>query len=158
MKLPSSNQITALVVLVCLAAFYFFIFRPFNSALHHMATGRDAEQGSSLGRYVLSKVTIDGKSSSDTNAPPVEMQPSRNSVRLDFFGVTNSDRQEQIISAVKDWQTTNQNMAKLWVRFYQPEKARGQYGQHIEPLLRETFLVLSNAQFDIILNSVAPKN
>jgi hypothetical protein len=154
----SGNQITILVVLVCLVAFYFFIFRPFNTALHHMATGRDAEEGSSLLHYVVSKVDIDGKSLSFTNEPPVEMQPSRNSVRLDFFGVTNSDRQEQIISAVKDWQTTNQNMVKLWVRFYEPEKARGQYGQHVEPLLRETFIVLSNAQSDIILNSVAPKN
>ena len=120
--------------------------------------GPDAEKASSLRRHVLSKVNFDEKSLWNTNEPPVYVKPSRNAARLDVYGVTNSARQEQILSTVKDWQATNRSIFKLSVRFYEPEKARDQYGQHIETLLREEFIVLSNKQFGIILNTEAPKN
>ncbi|HAO77738.1 MAG TPA: hypothetical protein DCQ92_01945 [Verrucomicrobia subdivision 3 bacterium] len=158
MKLPSSNQITILVLLICSLAFYIFIFRPFNAALHNTASATDAKQGSSLLHFVLSKVNIDVKSVWDTNRPPAYVQAFRNKARLDFFGIKNSDRQEQIFDAVRDWQTTNRNMATLCVRFYESEKPRGKFGQHIETLLREEFIVLSNNQFGVILNEAEKKN
>jgi hypothetical protein len=158
MKLPSSNQITVLVLLVCLICFYLFIFRPFNTAIHNMATGPDAERASKLCNYVLSRVSIGGHSLSNTNQPPVEVQPSRNSARLDFFGVTNSDFQEKICAAAKEWQSTNTDLMKVHIRFLEPEKPRGEYGQHIETLLREEFIVLTNAQSGIIFNQATTKN
>jgi hypothetical protein len=158
MKRPSRNQITILILFVCFIAFYQFFLKPLNHALRNMATGRDAEQASSLWNYVSQKVKLDEKSLLYTNEPPIYALPSRNSVRLDIFGMTNSDRQEQILTAVKDWQTTNRSVEKLCVRFYEPEKARGKYGQNLETLLREEFIVLSNQQFGIILNTEAPKN
>ena len=126
--------------------------------MQNTPTGRDAEQAFSLSRYVVSKVAFGEKSLANSNEPPVYVRPGRNSARLEVYGFMNSGRQEQILSAVKDWQTTNQNMAKLSVRFYEREKPRVEHGQLIEPLFRETFIVLSNRQSDIILNPSAPKN
>jgi len=158
MKRPSGNQLAIVITLVCAGFIYQFLFKPFYIGMQNMPTSRDANQASSLSRYVVSKVAFDEKSLENSNEPPVYVRPGRNTARLEVYGVMNSNCQEHILSAVKDWQTTNQNMAKLSVRFYEREKPRVEHGQLIEPLFRETFIVLSNQQSDIILNPVAPKN
>jgi hypothetical protein len=172
MKRPSGNQLTILILSIlilvaCFGAFYEFFFKPFNASLHNIAWAEDAEQSNNLWRFVTNRVAFDGKSVNDPNQPPMYWDAFRNSARLDIYGVTNLDRQEQVLLAVKDWQTTNRNMAKLQVRFYERENWKqftneqaGYAGGNRLPevLLRESFIVLSNAQFDIILNSVAPKN
>jgi hypothetical protein len=37
------------------------------------------------------------------------------------YGITNNEQQDGLLLVVKAWQTTNQNMPKLNVRFYERE-------------------------------------
>jgi len=69
------------------------------------------------------------------------------------YGVTNTVRQEKVLGAVREWQTNNQNMPKLTVRFYERENwghVTNQDGvasmRLPEVLLREVAVVLSKRQ------------
>lgn len=159
MRRPSSNIIIQYIILVLLVVSVYAIFvRPYLQAIENTAGGPQVKQGSDLLLHVLNKVNVSEKSLWETNRPPIEVQAFRKKVRLDFFGILDSARQEQVFEAVKEWQSTNQNMGVVWVRFYEPEKPRGEYGQHIETLLREEFIVLTNIQSGVIFNQVTPKN
>ena len=162
MKRPSGTQLTILilsilVLITCFGAFYFFIFRPFNAALHNKARADDAERASQLCDYVSLKIKTSGISSSQTNQPTMFSNPSRNSAHLEIYRITNVELQEQIFTAVKEWQATNQALSKVCVQFFESDKPRGEYGQPIN-MLREEFIVLTNVQSGVIFNQVAPKN
>jgi len=144
MKLPSRYQITILILFVCLVCLYQFFLKPLGHSLNNVATGKDAEQASSLWHFVVGKVSFDDKSMLYADAPPVYANPSRKSVRLEIFGAANSEKQEQVLSAAKVWQSTNEQTDKIRVLFYEKEKPRGKYGQNVEKLLREEFIVLSS--------------
>ena len=132
-----------------------------------MPWGEDAEQARNLCGFVISQVAFDGKSANDTNHPPIYWDPFRNSARLDVYGVTNIEKQDQVLMAVKTWQTTNQNMAKLQVRFFEHENLKqftneeaGYSGADRLPevLIRDSWIVLSNKQSDVLINLTPPKN
>jgi hypothetical protein len=154
----SGNQITILILIICLIAFYEFFFKPFSASLHNMAMADDAERARNLCDYISQKIKVSEKPLSGTNQPPMFWDASRNSARLEIYGITNSEIQEQIFEAAKEWQSTNQNLLRIRVQFFEQEKPRGEYGQHIETLLREEFIVLTNAQSCVIFNEAATKN
>jgi len=163
----SGKQITILFLISCLVAFYQFFFKPFSASLHNIPCAEDAEQARNLCGFVISQVTFDGKSADDTNQPPIYWDPFRNSARLDVYGVTNIEKQDQVLMAVRTWQTTNQNMAKLQVRFYERENlkqftnAEGGYSgadRLPEVLIRDSWIVLSNQQSDVLINLASPKH
>jgi hypothetical protein len=123
-----------------------------------MAMADDAERARNLCDYISQKIKVSEKPLSGTNQPPMFWDASRNSARLEIYGITNSEIQEQIFEAAKEWQSTNQNLLRIRVQFFEQEKPRGEYGQHIETLLREEFIVLTNAQSCVIFNEAATKN
>jgi hypothetical protein len=124
MKRPSGNQIAIILTLVCTAVFYQFICKPFNRALKTIATGADAERCGRLGRYITNQFAFEKIISSNPDGRPFYTSPSRNAARFVVYGITNSERQDELLTALKDWQTTNQDMAKLTVRFYERENWR----------------------------------
>jgi len=172
LKLPSGNKLTILIVSILLlvtgfGALYEFIIKPFNASMDNMAWGEDAAQARNLCGFVISQVTFDGKSVKEPDQPPIYWCPFRNSAQLDVYGVTNIEKQDQVLTAVKAWQTTNQNMAKLQVRFFERENwkqiTNEQSGDVIghslpEVLIRESWIVLSNQQTDVLINSTPLKN
>jgi len=121
-------------------------------------------QGLSLSHYVGSRVDFDRKSVINPGQPPVYCEPSRNSAQLVVWGITNADHQEEVLSAVREWQATNQNMSKLTVFFYEKMYRRqftndqgGYSGEERFPevLLRKVSIVLSNKQPNTALEPTA---
>jgi hypothetical protein len=172
MNRPSGNQLTILilsilVLIACFGAFYEFFFKPFSASLHNMPWGEDAERSRNLWVFVTNQIAFNGKSANDSSQPPIYCNPFRNSAQLDVYGVTNIEKQDQVLMAVKTWQTTNQNMAKLQVRFFERENWKqftneeaGYSGGNRLPevLIRESWIVLSNHQSDVLFNLASPKN
>jgi len=155
MRRPPRVLLVCLITAACLATCYVFVLKPLVTAMHNIPTGADAEQSSSLARFVVSRVAFDSKSVTDPDRPPLYWHPRRNSARLDVYGLTNAARQAEVLSAMIEWQTTNRNMSRLSVRFYERENWRqftneqGGYsgGDRLpEVLLREISIVSSNLQ------------
>ena len=157
MKSERSLRVLAatLMVIVTLASLYTYILRPFAISLRNIPTAGDAEQARNLTLYLTGRVHFDGKSVLEPDQPTVYWVPFRNSARIDVYSVTNAERQNEVVSVVRDWQTTNRNMAKLSVRFYEREnwksftneQAGYSGGQRLpEKLLREVFITLTNQQ------------
>ena len=143
----------SLIAVAGLVVLYIFIVKPLGDSLGGIPTAADAGQASSLRRFVMSRVIFDGKSATDPTQPPVYCDPFRNSARLTVYGITNTERQEEVLSAVREWQMANRNMSKLSVRFYEREKWRevtntqtGDSGGERLPevMIREIAVVLSN--------------
>jgi hypothetical protein len=149
MKRPPRFLFIALTVgAVCAAAFSAFVLM----VVHSIPTAAERRQSASLKQYVVGRVAIEGKSRTNPDEPPVYCSPRRNSLGLTVYGITNADQQDAILSAVREWQTTNRNMAKLSVRFYERENWRwstnhqdgSAIGQRLpEVLLREASVVVS---------------
>jgi hypothetical protein len=172
MKRPNGKQITILflsilVLVACFGSIYEFCFRPFSASLHNIAWAEDAQQSRNLWHYVTNRVVFDVKSAADSRRVAFYCEPKRNSVRIYVYGLTNLERQDQILLAIKDWQVTNQNMAKLQVSFFEREnwieftneQAGYSGGNRLsEILLRDSWIVLSNCQQDLILNLPTTKN
>jgi hypothetical protein len=119
MKPLSRYLLAVLISLGCLIAIYEVVILPF---MPDIPTAADARQGGSLYGYVVGQINFEGQSEIYPNSPPVYCNAiGRNSLRLNVYGVTNSAGQEQVLSAVRGWQTTNRNVTKLKVRFYERE-------------------------------------
>jgi len=115
MKRPSRFFFLILMVAVCLVAFYNCVISP-----NLPPTGADAAQSSNLWHYVVSRFTFDRKAAIEPDKPPVFCKPGHNSATLDVYGVTNLDRMDEVMSAVREWHATNRNM-RLNVEFYERE-------------------------------------
>jgi hypothetical protein len=106
------------------------------------------ELGTNLSHFVMSRVAYVGKADAIPRAPTYMEWHTTNETYFAVdgdAGITNVDRQEEILSAAKMWQTTNQNMAKVKVCFYRP----GGYfnGVGLPPIkFREESIVLRNWQ------------
>jgi hypothetical protein len=119
MKPLSRYLLAVLISLCCLIAFYEVVILRF---VRDIATAADARQGGSLYEAVVGQINFEGQSGIYPNSPPVYCNLiGRNSLRLNVYGVTNSGGQERVLSAVRGWQTTNRNVTKLKVRFYERE-------------------------------------
>ena len=112
------------VAVICLAGLYFFIIGPFLAAVQSIPTGADAERSYSLWLYVTNHVHFDGRSVTEPNKPPVFSSPRHNSAALIVYGVTNTVRQEEVLSAVREWRVTNPSIAQIDVRFFERENWR----------------------------------
>ena len=66
-------------------------------------------------------MSFEVKSTTDSRGPAFYITPLRNSAKLSVYGVTNTEEQDELLMVVKTWQTTNQNMSTLNVRFYEGE-------------------------------------
>lgn len=106
MKL-SPRPLFVLITAACLVAFYMFIVKPFDTAFSNMPSGHDADQAYSLWRFVTNRVFFDGKSATNPSEPSVYCDPFHNSARLTVYGVTNTERQEGVLSAIREWQKAN---------------------------------------------------
>ncbi len=121
--------------------------------VHAIPSAKERQQSYTLRCFVEGHVAFDSKSVLDSNRPPVYCSARRNSAVLTVYGVTNTVRQEKVLGAVREWQTNNQNMPKLTVRFYERENwghVTNQDGvasmRLPEVLLREVAVVLSKRQ------------
>lgn len=120
---------------IALAAFYGFVYKPFTMALHNMPSGSDVEQSNNLVKHLVNGFHF--IKVGDENSPSMMYaKPGRNSVRLNLYGITNSETQEEIISAVRGWQSTNRSLKEISIRFYGRANGRSQYGELLpkEPL------------------------
>ena len=120
---------------IALSAFYGFVYKPFTTALHHMACGPDVEQSNNLVNGISMRFPFI-KVGDDSSPSTMYAQPGRNSTRLYLYGITNSTTQEEIISSVRNWQSTNRSLAEISIRFYGRASGRSQYGELLpkEPL------------------------
>ena len=163
MKPPNGSQLTILILSILLlvagfGALYEFFIKPFSASIHNIACADDAERARQLSGYVSQRIKTIDKSLPDKNQSPVFWHAGRNSAGLDIYRVTNSEIQEQIFAAVKEWQSTNQALAKVCVRFFDSDKPGGEFGERAGTLLREEFIVLTNTQSGVIFNQAASKN
>ena len=69
---------------------------------------------------------------------PIYCEPFRNSAQLTVYGVTNMERQEEVLSAAREWEATNPIVSKVGVRFYERENSDGD--RRSEKLIREVFV------------------
>lgn len=138
-----------LIAAVCLSAFYILWVRPLATSLQRIPMADDAERSRSLWLYVTNRVHFYGRSADDPNMPPLYCNPFRNSAQLIVYGVTNADRQEEILAAVRAWQATNPIVTNIDVRFFERENWRSftndqagySGGDRLpETLLREEFV------------------
>jgi hypothetical protein len=111
------NTLTLAAAVFCLTAGYIFILRPLIITLENMPMAEDVKKSASLYNYVTGRFHFDGKSLSNPKRPPVYCDPFQNSACLIVYGVTNAEAQDKVIMAMRVWQATNRNMAKLTVRF-----------------------------------------
>lgn len=121
--------------------------------VHAMPSAKERQQSYSLRCFVEGQVAFDSRSVLDSNRPPVYCNARRNSAVLTVYGATNAVRQEEVLVTVREWQTTNQNMQQLTVRFYERENwghitnQDGVTSMRLpEVLLREVAVVLSKRQ------------
>jgi len=149
MKPSPRFWLAILVAAGCLSALYIFWVRPLATSIRNIPMAADAERSRSLYLYVTSRVHFDGRSATDPDKPPIYWEPFRNSARLIVYSVTNTERQEEVLSAAKEWQATNPIVSKIGVRFYARENWRsftndqaGYSGGNrlLETLVREVFL------------------
>jgi hypothetical protein len=124
---------------IALAAIYGFVYKPLTIALHDMARGSDAEQSNNLANHLMSRFPFFKVGDFD-NPGNIRVQPKHNAQRLSLYGVTNSESQEEIISAVRGWQGTNRSVEEISIRFYDRVNGRSPYG---EVLPKEPFCVVS---------------
>lgn len=147
---PSPRFWFAILIAVgCLSACYIFWFRPLAASLSRIPMADDAERSRALCLYVVSRVHFDGRSATDPDKSPVYWDAFRNSARLIVYGVTNTERQAEVLAAVRDWQATNLVVTNINVRFFERENwrsftnAQAGYsgGDRLpETLLREEFV------------------
>src|ERR1039457_1046128 len=149
MKATPRFWLASMIAVVCLAVLYIFVSSPFVTAVQNTETAADAERSYSLWLFVTNRVHFDGRSVMEPDKPPVYSSPRHNSAALFVYGVTNAERQEEVLTAVREWQATNPSVAKIGVRFYQRETWRlfandqaGVSGESRwgETLLREVFV------------------
>jgi len=120
---------------IAMAAFYGLGFKPFTIALHNMARAQDVEQCNILVNHLVNRFPF--FKPADDNAPSTMYTlPERNALRLYLYGVTNSESQDEIISVIRSWQSTNRSLDKISVRFYGSASGSSQYGERLpkEPL------------------------
>lgn len=120
---------------IALAAIYWCVYKPLTMALHSMPMGSDVEQSNLLGKQLMSRFPY--IKPGDFDAPSnMWLQPERNALRLSLYGFTNLESQEEIISAVRSWQSTNRSLNKISICFYNRVNGRSQYGELLpkEPL------------------------
>ena len=100
----------------------------------------EVELGGSLSSFVESRFEQPGK---PHELPVLFELHTTNQTLLVVNGITDAGRQEQVLSAAKEWQTTNPNMALVTVRFY---RQGGYYhGMGLPPVrIREESIVSSN--------------
>jgi hypothetical protein len=126
-----------LIGFLCVFPVYQWFFKPFKSALDQMARGRDAEEANKFYNFITAQINFEQKSLSDSNRPAISIHPSNHGLRFDVYGLTNSDVKKRLLATAYDWQSTNAHVEDLQIRFFAQEEPRGEYGQHIEPLIDE---------------------
>jgi len=97
---------------------------PFIKVVQNIPTGVDAERSYDLWVYVTNHVHFDGRSVINPDKPSVFSSPRHNSTRLDIYGVTNMERQDEILSVARQWRATNPIVATIEVRFFEQENWR----------------------------------
>jgi hypothetical protein len=140
-----------LLAVICIVLAYQFIIKPANITLNNMARGNDAEESNKLGRHIEKQAVFTGKPATNSDDRWFYITPRRNAARITVYGMTNTEPQEQLLSAVKEWQTTNQHLAKLEVLFYEFRR-RGDAPRN-EGLLRHVTVDASTNQ-----QSATPRN
>jgi hypothetical protein len=125
------------IAILCFFPIYEWFLKPFKSALDHMARGRDAENANKFYNFITAQINFDQKSLLDSNRPAVYTQPSNHGLRLDVYGFTNFDAKKRFLATAYDWQSTNNYVEDLQIRFFSQEQPRGYYGQHFESLIDE---------------------
>jgi len=126
-----------LIGFLCVFPVYQWFFKPFKSALEHMARAPDAENASNLYNYMTNQINFEQKSLMDSNRPAVYTHASNHGLRFDVYGLTNSDVKKRLLVTAYDWQSTNTYVEDFQIRFFSQEQPRGYYGQHFESLIDE---------------------
>jgi hypothetical protein len=126
-----------LMVFLCVFPVYQWFFKPFKSALDHMARGQDAEEANRFYHFITNQINFDQKSLVDSNRPAISIHPSNHGLRFDVYGITNFDVKKRLLATAYDWQSANAHVEDLQIRFFAKEQPRGEYGQHVEPLIDE---------------------
>ena len=126
-----------LIGFLCVFPVYQWIFLPLKSALNHMAHAPDAENANKLYNYITNQIDFEQKSLFDPNRPAISIHPSNHGLRFDVYGLTNSDVKKRLLATAYDWQSTNNYVEDFQIRFFAQEQPRGEYGQHVEPLIDE---------------------
>lgn len=137
MKACSHFVVLGTLLGIALAAIYGFFYKPLTVGLSNMPTGIDAELSKNLGNHLMSRFTF--FKTGDFEAPGnIWTQPKHNAQRLSIYGVTNLENQEEIIAAVRSWQSTNRSVKEISIGFYDRVSGRSQYGEVLpkEPLCR----------------------
>ncbi|HLP76360.1 MAG TPA: hypothetical protein VK327_05515 [Candidatus Paceibacterota bacterium] len=113
---------------IALAATYTGLYKPFTVALHNMATGPDAERSNNLVEFLTNNVPAI-KVGDAPSTSTVTTIPRRNSTQLNLYGVTNSKAQFEVVSTVRQWQSTNTSMKEVSICFYDRVIGRSEYGE-----------------------------
>jgi hypothetical protein len=125
------------VVFLCVFPIYQWGFKPLKIALDTMGRGNDAVEAGRFYDYITNQINFEQRSILDTNRPPIYFHARNHGLRVDVYGITNSETQKRFVVSANDWQSTNSRVAELQLRFFAQEQPRTYYGQHIEPLLKE---------------------
>jgi hypothetical protein len=125
------------VVFLCIFPIYEWGFKPLKTALDTMGRGSDAEEAGRFYNFITNQINFEQRSILDTNRPPIYFHARNHGLRVDVYGITNSETQRSFVVSANDWQTTNSRIAELQLRFFGQEQHSRHYGQRIEPLLKE---------------------